>query len=185
MKLKNWARHIPNALTIMRMVMIAVFIGLSVSKEYIASLCVLAFAFFTDILDGYLARKFNWVSNLGKLLDPIADKFLTVSALFCIWYAKQKTIYLILFIAIVVKELCLIIGAIVKLKDKIVVHSDVYGKVATCFMFSGMVVSLLSMVIPVLDIPGMILLIIGGIVELIALIHYGFVYLWGPGEQAS
>ena len=185
MRLRSWSKHIPNALTILRMILVVVFAVLSTSKDYIVSLCVLAVAFITDIFDGYLARKFNWVSNLGKLLDPIADKFLTVTALFCIWYAKQKTIYLILFAAILMKELCLIIGAVVKLKNKIVVHSDIYGKVATGFMFAGMIFSLLSLIFPVLDVPGMILLIIGTAVEFVALVHYGFVYLWGTEKKAT
>ncbi|MFC3932484.1 CDP-diacylglycerol--glycerol-3-phosphate 3-phosphatidyltransferase [Streptococcus dentapri] len=76
--------NIPNLLTLIRIVMIPVFLLLtSISKEpiwHIAAAVVFAIASFTDYLDGYLARKWQVVTNFGKFADPLADKMLVMSA---------------------------------------------------------------------------------------------------------
>lgn len=76
--------NLPNKLTISRMVMIPVFIiffYVQFIGHYFVALAVFAIASFTDLLDGKIARKYNLVTNLGKFLDPIADKVLVLSAL--------------------------------------------------------------------------------------------------------
>ena len=76
--------NLPNKLTIARMVMIPLFIlffYLSFSGHFFVSLGVFALASLTDLLDGKIARRYNLVTNLGKFLDPIADKVLVSSAL--------------------------------------------------------------------------------------------------------
>ena len=76
--------NLPNKLTIARMVMIPLFIVLfyvDFAGHYFAALAVFALASFTDLLDGKIARRFHLVTNLGKFLDPIADKVLVSSAL--------------------------------------------------------------------------------------------------------
>ncbi len=76
--------NLPNKLTIARMLMIPVFIlffYLDFTAHYFVALAVFAIACLTDLLDGKIARKYNLVTNLGKFLDPIADKVLVLSAL--------------------------------------------------------------------------------------------------------
>lgn len=76
--------NLPNKLTIARMVMIPVFIlffYLNFAGHYFVALAVFAVASFTDLLDGRIARKYKLVTNLGKFLDPIADKILVSAAL--------------------------------------------------------------------------------------------------------
>lgn len=76
--------NLPNKLTISRMVMIPVFIALFYVQfigHYFVALAVFAIACLTDLFDGKIARKYNLVTNLGKFLDPIADKVLVLSAL--------------------------------------------------------------------------------------------------------
>ncbi|MCH5146949.1 MAG: CDP-diacylglycerol--glycerol-3-phosphate 3-phosphatidyltransferase [Clostridiales bacterium] len=76
--------NLPNKLTISRMVMIPIFIALfyvQFTGHYFVALAVFAIACLTDLLDGKIARKYNLVTNLGKFLDPIADKVLVLSAL--------------------------------------------------------------------------------------------------------
>lgn len=76
--------NLPNKLTISRMVMIPVFIAffyIQFVGHYFVALAVFAIACLTDLLDGKIARKYNLVTNLGKFLDPIADKVLVLSAL--------------------------------------------------------------------------------------------------------
>ena len=76
--------NLPNQLTIARMVMIPVFIlffYLNFTAHYFVALAVFGIACLTDLFDGKIARKYNLVTNLGKFLDPIADKVLVLSAL--------------------------------------------------------------------------------------------------------
>lgn len=72
-------RHIPNALCILRMLLVVPVAWLLSAGEYQLTLWLFAFAGFTDGLDGFLAKRFGWTSALGKILDPLADKILLVS----------------------------------------------------------------------------------------------------------
>lgn len=72
-------RHLPNALCIVRMGLIAPIAVLLLRGETRAALVVFAFAAFTDALDGFLAKRFGWQTELGKRLDPLADKLLLVT----------------------------------------------------------------------------------------------------------
>lgn len=72
-------RHIPNALCILRMLLVVPVAWLLNAGEYQLTLWMFAFAGFTDGLDGFLAKRCGWMSELGKILDPLADKILLVS----------------------------------------------------------------------------------------------------------
>jgi cardiolipin synthase len=72
-------RHIPNALCVLRMLLVVPIAWLLNAGEYKLTLWVFAFAGLTDGLDGLLAKRFGWTSELGKILDPLADKILLVS----------------------------------------------------------------------------------------------------------
>jgi cardiolipin synthase len=71
-------RHIPNALCILRMLLVVPVAWLLVTDNYRLTLALFAFAAATDGLDGFLAKRFGWTSELGKILDPLADKILLV-----------------------------------------------------------------------------------------------------------
>jgi cardiolipin synthase len=71
-------RHIPNALCILRMLLVVPVAWLLVTDNYRLTLAMFAFAAATDGLDGFLAKRFGWTSELGKILDPLADKILLV-----------------------------------------------------------------------------------------------------------
>jgi len=103
-------------------------------KIYIP-LLVFAFAGLTDIVDGYLARRNNWVTNLGKFLDPLADKLVQCSVLVC-FAIKSPALWWIagMFIA---KELFMICGALITLKKiKVTVKSNWYGKLTTAVFYA-------------------------------------------------
>ena len=65
---------VPNVLSMLRLLLVPVFLVLVVAGEYVAALAVLVAASLTDLLDGYLARRFDQVTRLGQLLDPAADR---------------------------------------------------------------------------------------------------------------
>ena len=71
-------RHIPNALCILRMLLVVPIAWLLVTDKYWLTLAMFAFAAMTDGLDGFLAKRCGWTSELGKILDPLADKILLV-----------------------------------------------------------------------------------------------------------
>ena len=82
MKLKN----IPNILSVIRILLVFVFVYLVfVTDNLLAALFVFFLAGATDVVDGYLARRNNWITNLGKILDPFADKLMQCTVLVCLW----------------------------------------------------------------------------------------------------
>ena len=125
-------KHIPNILTGIRFLLIGVFVYCYVNAWYMWALAVYLIAFFTDVLDGYLARKWQVISDAGKLLDPLADKLMLITALVCFW--KEGWIPGAILWIVVAKEGLMIIGGIVLYRHHEVVYSFPIGKFATgCF----------------------------------------------------
>lgn len=131
-------RQIPNILSVLRLFMVPVFIYCyfeysSGTKSLIAT-GVYVLAWFTDALDGYLARHNNWITDVGKILDPLADKCMQLAAAVC--FTIDNKIFLLVVIPLLVKEIGMLIAAIRIMKSqKIVVSSSWYGKVATVVLF--------------------------------------------------
>jgi cardiolipin synthase (CMP-forming) len=71
-------RYIPNALCVLRMLLVAPVMWLLTTGNFVSTLWLFAFAAATDGLDGFLAKRCGWTSELGKILDPLADKILLV-----------------------------------------------------------------------------------------------------------
>lgn len=98
-------RHVPNTITIIRMFLVPLFIYVFFSDNQYARIYALAIyliAGLTDLLDGYLARKYNVVTVVGIVLDPLADKLMLLAALWCL--AKVGVIPFVIFGVIVVVE---------------------------------------------------------------------------------
>lgn len=90
--------NLPNKLTLGRICAIPVFIiALMMDQRVLATVLFIAAAF-TDFLDGYIARKYDLVSNFGKLMDPLADKLLTMSAFICLVGLDQIPAWMVIII---------------------------------------------------------------------------------------
>lgn len=128
-------KHVPNLLSIIRLLLVPVFVYLMLTKKTVVAVVVFILSGVTDILDGYIARKNNCISNLGKVLDPLADKLMQFSAFICLWISELVPFWMpVLYF---VKELATAIGAwAVFKKGKRVVKSHVFGKLATFFVFA-------------------------------------------------
>ena len=165
-------RHIPNILSGIRILLVGVFVGWFRAGKYLPALCVFLLAFLTDLLDGYLARRNGWVSDVGKLLDPFADKLMTVAALICIYLEKHQLIYLVLFLVMLVKELLMLVGSIIMVKRKVVAMADWPGKLATGCFTVGIVTALVSFVHPAFRGWDMAFLTAATVLSCFALVYY-------------
>ncbi len=122
---------IPNILTIIRMALIPVFwVLMMVYNLNYWALFTFAIASLTDVVDGYIARKYNQITDFGKLFDPLADKLMVLSVLITLWL--RKIIPGIVVILMTFKELYLIFSSAILYKRQIVVHSLFVGKFAQC-----------------------------------------------------
>ncbi|MBQ2835635.1 MAG: CDP-alcohol phosphatidyltransferase family protein [Clostridia bacterium] len=134
--------NIPNILTIIRFILIP-FIYISVlSHHYLIALIIFTVSALTDILDGYIARKYNYITDIGKLIDPLADKLTQLSLLLSL--AILKILPWWIFAIVFIKELVLIVSASVLYSRKdVVVYSKWYGKLATTLFYLAIVASLI------------------------------------------
>lgn len=100
---------LPNAITVLRLLLVPPFIYSLLLNEYTTALIIFAVAGGSDGLDGFLARRFDWESEIGALLDPIADKILMFSAYFLIWYQNLLPTWLTFLV--IVRDVIILAGA--------------------------------------------------------------------------
>jgi len=95
---------IPNLLSIFRILLLPVFVYLYLKAdtgwEFFRATLVLAVSALTDLFDGKIARKFNMISRLGKVLDPIADKLTHITIAFCLCWQYPQMIYVLILLVI-------------------------------------------------------------------------------------
>lgn len=133
------AKHIPNLLTILRFFLIPFIVGALSEGNYILAFVFLTLSGLTDVLDGFIARKFNFITNFGKLIDPLADKATQISVLAVL--ALQHIIPLWILIVVLLKECALIAGASFLYGKELVVSSKWYGKLSTVLFYIAIVSS--------------------------------------------
>ena len=148
MFIKNWKKEIisiPNLLSLFRLALIPVYIVIyfnaTEAYDYYLSAGILAVSCLTDLIDGKIARRFNMVTTLGILLDPVADKATQFTLVLCLALRYPVLWYLVgLF---VIKEgFQLIAGSLILRKGKILDGALITGKICTTVLF----VSLIGMV---------------------------------------
>jgi len=139
-------KNLPNILSFIRLLMVPLFIWLFFSGAPLwAAGIVFLVAGITDILDGHIARKYGYITKLGRVLDPLADKLMQVSAFACLAIAKIIPYWVISILA--AKELCMLLGAAIMLKKiQDVPPSNKWGKAAsTLFYFITLAVIIFDM----------------------------------------
>lgn len=143
---ENW-KTIPNLISFIRILLIPVFAVLFYNDHTVAAVTILAASGLSDMVDGKIARKLNQISNLGKMLDPIADK-LTVFAIAIILFLKfnQATdealrAFSWVFLLFILKDIIMLgFGLFMILKGMHPVAAEIYGKLATLAFYTVMVV---------------------------------------------
>lgn len=138
-KIKSFCKHIPNALTIVRFILIPFIIFYIAKDEYMKSFIFLTISGITDILDGTIARKFNFITNFGKLIDPLADKATQICIL--VTLALKDIIPIWILVIVFIKEFAMISGASFLYGKELVVSSKWYGKLSTVLFYLAIVSS--------------------------------------------
>ena len=145
--------NLPNILSLVRMAMVPLFVS---SILYIPSKtwsCILGAALFglaslTDMLDGMIARKKGLVTDFGKFLDPLADKFMVFSALVCILasplYLGIQKVFVWVAVLVMLRELGVTSLRLVVASKNVVVAASFFGKAKTCTQIAGVLVILLE-----------------------------------------
>lgn len=134
---------VPNILSVCRILMIPVFIwAYSCRKEYPLAFLILCLSGITDLVDGFIARTFHMVSNLGKALDPLADKLTQGAVLLCLGSRYPQMLFLAgLLVAKEIITGLMSLSAIHKTKE--VKGADWHGKVTTCLLYFTMLLHIL------------------------------------------
>lgn len=167
-------RQIPNILTTLRVVVIPIIIIILLKEYFLISGVLFILASITDALDGHLARKFNVVSNFGKIMDPLADKLVTYSVMLCLLTIDH---YMSIWIIIVFLTRDFLVEAlrILAASNGEVLAAGMSGKIKTVLQMVSLVFILIFSGIDVLEnyvVYGFILLIISCVVSVISGIEY-------------
>lgn len=132
---------IPNILSYIRLLLIPIFtvqyLTATETKDYYLAGMIVVFSGLTDLLDGLIARKLNQITEVGKLLDPVADKLTQVAVIICLMSRYENMwIVILLFIA---KELFMAINAIILYRQgKKLDGAKWFGKIATAVFYACM-----------------------------------------------
>ena len=132
-----WKWNIPNALSLLRIALIPAFMGLYLTHRDGWALGMLALSGVTDMLDGFIARRFNQITDCGKLLDPLSDKLTQIAVVISLTtrYIELLPLAILCFI----KEACQAVGGIILLQRRTTVRgSKWFGKLSTVVFYVGM-----------------------------------------------
>ncbi len=132
-------KHVPNILTTFRLLLVPVFILVffsDIQNQLIYAMLIFLLAGATDVIDGYIARKYNCTSIIGKILDPVADKLMQVTAIVCLYIKEIAPLWLL--IIVLLKEASLLISSLIVMRTRnVVVVSNWLGKAAVCVFYFG------------------------------------------------
>ena len=148
-EIKQEAFTLPNMFSYLRLILIPVFVVLYVKDHYAYALGVLIVSWVSDVLDGFIARRFNMVTDLGKFLDPLADKLTQAAMIICV-ATTDHTMWILVGL-LVIKELAMFTMGLYVLKVTNELNSARwYGKLCTGALY---IVMMLHVIIPDLPAP--------------------------------
>lgn len=181
MFIKDWKKDfftIPNMLSLFRLLLIPVYIVIYLNADgdidyYIAG-GILAVSCLTDMIDGQIARHFNMISTIGKILDPLADKATQFALIVCL--AVKYPVLIPLMILFIIKEVFqLIAGFLTLRKGQMLSGALITGKISTAVLFVSLI---LLVMFP--HIPGTyvnVIMLVDGILLLASFLHYIITYV--------
>lgn len=161
---------IPNLLSLFRIILIPVIVVLYCKYHmYSATTLVIIISGITDVADGFIARKFNMISDFGKVLDPIADKLTQAAIVLCLFTRFPHMLYM--FFLMAAKETVMGITGALSVKYSGEVHgADWHGKLTTCMIYAMMLIHIVWYEIPV-HVSDVLLVIVAGVM-VFSLVRY-------------
>lgn len=180
MFVKDWKKDlftVPNMLSLFRLVLIPVYMVIylgaeNVTDHFIAA-GILAVSCLTDMFDGKIARHFNMISTVGKILDPLADKATQFSLIVCLTVKYPPLLALVCLF--VIKESFQLVAGLVALRSgKMLTGALISGKICTTVLFISLILMVLFPMLKPLYVN--IIIVADSIVMLIAFIDYARVY---------
>lgn len=149
MIIKDWKKDIltiPNLLSLFRLVLIPIYIVIYLNAKdatdyYIAG-GILAVSCLTDAIDGKIARHFNMISTLGKILDPLADKITQLTLVLCL-AIRHPVLWLLVTLFVVKESFQLIAGFLTLRRGKMLSRALLAGKISTTVLFVSLILLVL------------------------------------------
>lgn len=139
---------IPNLLSFFRLMLIPVIIWLYVSKEsYYGAFFVIGLSGLTDLLDGKIARRFNMITDFGKILDPVADKLTQAAMIICL-ISRYPLMWLLIALFVVKELISAGLGYLSLQASGTVIGAQWYGKINTALLYAVMLILILFSEIP-------------------------------------
>lgn len=149
MTIKNWKKEIctiPNLLSLFRLVLIPVYIiiycNATEMAHYFIAASILAVSCLTDLVDGQIARHFNMISTVGKILDPVADKATQLTLIVCL-AIHYPILWLLTSLFVIKESFQLIVGYIAYRKGKMLKGALLAGKICTTVLFISLIILVL------------------------------------------
>lgn len=178
----NFIWNVPNTLSLVRLLLLPIFAIVYLNGDLYWSMGVLALSGLTDLLDGFIARRYNQITEIGKLLDPIADKLTQIIVLVCLTIRNPSLIPL--FVICLFKELLQAIGGWILLsRNEIIRGSNWYGKVSTFTFYVAMLLIAVWTTMPNWLLKLLIVLV--AVTMLFAFAMYLFVYFKLRRDKAA
>ena len=149
MFIKDWKKElftIPNMLSLFRLLLIPVYVSTylnaTLKHEYFMAAAILGVSCLTDLLDGQIARQFNMVTNIGKVLDPLADKMTQLALTICL-SVKYPALRSVLLLFVIKEAFQVSVTCMMFSKGKVLPGSLMAGKICTTVLFSGLILLVL------------------------------------------
>ena len=167
---------IPNLLSIIRIYLMYPLLTFISEENYILALYIFIVAAATDGLDGYLARVMNWQTDLGKILDPVADKVLLIGTILILWMNNHIPIYVL--IVFVLRDFIIIVGAAFHMTvyETAAPNPNIFGKITT-FVHIGYLAGVFIDIIFMLNIINFFIDVFVALITITSLLLYGVNWL--------
>ena len=166
--------NLPNKITMIRVILIPFFVFFMLT-DFVPYSNVIAVAIFivaslTDTLDGYLARKYELVSNFGKFMDPLADKLLVCSALICLIALDRIPAWIV--IVIISREFIISGFRLIAADNGVVIAASYWGKFKTASQMVTVILLVLNIQNTVFTVLGTVFIYISLVLTVVSLIDY-------------
>lgn len=182
MFIKDWKKEVltvPNILSLFRLLLIPVYIVIYLKaqdiKDFYLAGSILAISCLTDLIDGQIARRFNMISNLGKVLDPLADKLTQFTLIICL-AIRYDFLWFVVALFVVKESFQLIAGSCRLVRQKKMLKGALWtGKVCTTVLFVSFIILIIFPTLPINTVK--IIAVIDSVFLLAAFADYLIAYI--------